>query len=47
MRIGKVARALGTDSPTIRFYEEIGILPAATSGRFARAPGHMRTTIVW
>jgi hypothetical protein len=39
MRIGKVARALGTDSPTIRFYEETGILPAATSGRFAGRVG--------
>jgi len=29
MRIGEMARALGTDPPTIRYYEEVGILPAA------------------
>ncbi len=28
MRIGELARTLGTDPPTIRYYEEIGILPA-------------------
>lgn len=28
MRIGQVASALGTDAPTIRYYEEVGILPA-------------------
>jgi len=27
MRIGEMARALGTDPPTIRYYEEVGILP--------------------
>lgn len=27
MRIGDVARMLGTDAPTIRYYEEVGILP--------------------
>ncbi len=29
MRIGEVARTLGTDPPTIRYYEGVGILPAA------------------
>jgi len=29
MRAGEVARILGTDAPTIRYYEEVGILPAA------------------
>lgn len=29
MRIGEVARILGTAAPTIRYYEEVGILPAA------------------
>ncbi len=29
MRIGEMARSLGTDPPTIRYYEEVGILPAA------------------
>lgn len=28
MRIGEVARTLGTDPPTIRYYEDAGILPA-------------------
>jgi len=28
MRIGEVARTLGTDPPTIRYYEEVGVLPA-------------------
>lgn len=28
MRIGDAARMLGTDAPTIRYYEEVGILPA-------------------
>lgn len=27
MRIGEVARTLGTDTPTIRYYEEVGVLP--------------------
>lgn len=28
MRIGEVARTLGTDTTTIRYYEEVGVLPA-------------------
>lgn len=29
MRIGEVARAAGTTTKTLRFYEEVGLLPAA------------------
>lgn len=29
LKIGKLAKATGTTAPTIRYYEEIGLLPAA------------------
>lgn len=32
MRIGEVARRLGTDPPTIRYYEEAGVLPTVKRG---------------
>ena len=32
MRIGEVARRLGAGPPTIRYYEEVGVLPAPTRG---------------
>jgi DNA-binding transcriptional MerR regulator len=39
MRIGEVAKLAGTTPRTIRYYEEIGLLPAAGS----REPGAHRT----
>ena len=39
LRIGEVARLAGTTPRTIRYYEEIGLLPAAGG----RAPGAHRT----
>ncbi len=39
MRIGDVARLAGTTPRTIRYYEEIGLLPAASG----RQPGTHRT----
>jgi DNA-binding transcriptional MerR regulator len=39
LRIGELAEATGTTPRTIRYYEEIGLLPAATS----REPGAHRT----
>jgi len=39
LRIGDVARAAGTTTRTIRYYEEIGLLPAAGG----REPGSHRT----
>jgi len=38
MRIGEAAKAAGTTPRTIRYYEELGLLPAAGS----RAPGSHR-----
>jgi len=38
LRIGEVAEAAGTTPRTIRYYEEIGLLPAAVT----RAPGSHR-----
>jgi DNA-binding transcriptional MerR regulator len=38
LRIGEVAEAAGTTPRTIRYYEEIGLLPAAS----ARVPGSHR-----
>lgn len=32
MRIGELARRVGTDPPTIRYYEEVGLLPAPKRG---------------
>jgi DNA-binding transcriptional MerR regulator len=32
LRIGDVARLAGTTPRTIRYYEEIGLLPPATAG---------------
>ena len=39
MRIGEVAKLAGTTPRTIRYYEEIGLLPAAGG----REPGAHRT----
>lgn len=39
LRIGALARQTGTNAPTIRYYEEIGLLPASGS----REPGAHRT----
>jgi DNA-binding transcriptional MerR regulator len=39
LRIGEVAKLAGTTPRTIRYYEEIGLLPAASG----RAPGAHRT----
>jgi MerR family transcriptional regulator, repressor of the yfmOP operon len=39
LRIGEVAKLAGTTPRTIRYYEEIGLLPAATT----RQPGAHRT----
>jgi MerR family transcriptional regulator, repressor of the yfmOP operon len=39
LRIGEVAKLAGTTPRTIRYYEEIGLLPAATG----RQPGAHRT----
>jgi DNA-binding transcriptional MerR regulator len=38
LKIGALAKRTGTNGPTIRYYEEIGLLPAAE-----RQPGGQRT----
>ncbi len=40
LRIGEVAQLTGTTARTIRYYEEIGLLPAASG----REPGAHRMT---
>lgn len=32
MRIGELARRVGTDPPTIRYYEEVGLIPSPKRG---------------
>ena len=48
LRIGDLARRTGTTAPTIRYYEQIGLLPEATraSGRRRYGPGAIRTLAV-
>ena len=44
LRIGEVARLVGTTPRTIRYYEEIGLLPAAERRRARRPPPLPRRT---